>query len=91
MKSSITSAFSRIRAVWGVLTAERCVVITYDPKQPANTLGYIYLCAPCQEVPDRLASATLVAKEWDKIDSTEGQDDALRQANEILARSRSYC
>jgi hypothetical protein len=92
MKFSISFAASRIRAAWGVLTAKRCVVITYDPKLPVNTLGHIFLCAPCQELPDRLANATLIAAEWDNLDSQEGQQDALRQANEILNISpRSYC
>ena len=80
---------SRLRAAWAVLTAERCVVVTYDPKSPASTLGNMYLCAPCQEIPERLVNAALVANEWDMIDSREGQWDALRQANEIL--DRTYC
>lgn len=90
MNFNIKYAASRIRAAWGVLTAERCVVITYDPMSPVNTLGCIYICAPSQEVPERLANAAIVASEWDKIDSCEGQQDALRQANEILTSS-SYC
>jgi hypothetical protein len=89
MTFNLTSVASRIRAAWGVLTADRSVVITYESTSPVTTLGHIYLCAPCQEVPDRLFNASLIASEWDKIDSCEGQQDALRQANEILAKS--YC
>lgn len=91
MKTQALFAASRLRAAWAVLTAERCVVVTYDPHKPATFLGNIYLCAPSHEVPERLANATLVAVEWDKIDSDEGQQDALRQASEILACSRSHC
>jgi hypothetical protein len=87
MKLNIFFAASRIRAAWAVLTSERCVVLTYDPNKPANMLGNIYLCALSQEVPERLANATLIAVEWDKMDSCSGQEDALRQANDILVRS----
>jgi hypothetical protein len=91
MKAQVLFAASRLRAAWGVLTAERCVVVTYDPSKPPTSLGNIYLCAPCQEVPERLANATLVTLEWDKMDSEEGQQDALRQASKILDCSRSPC
>lgn len=89
MTFTLIYAVTRLRAAWAVLTAERCVVITYDPKSPVNALGHMYLCAPSQEIPERLINAALVADEWDKIDSREGQTDALRQANEIL--DTSYC
>ena len=83
---------ARIRAAWGVLTAGRYVVITYDPNKPVNMLDHVYLCAPFQEVPDRLAMATVAAIEWDNIDNQEGQQDALNQATEILSRSaRLHC
>jgi hypothetical protein len=91
MKSTINFAASRIRAAWGVLTSSRCVVITYDPEKPVNTLDHIFLCAPSQEVPDRLANATLIAVEWNNIDDKEKQEDALRQANAILACPSKYC
>ena len=78
---------ARIRAAWGVLTAGRYVVITYDPDKPVDTLDHVYLCAPSQELPDRLAAATVAAIEWDKVDSQQGQQDALNQATAILSRS----
>lgn len=76
---------ARLRAAWAVLRAKRVVVLTYDPIQPAHVLGELHIsnCHP-SELAERLANACLVAHEWDKIDSYEGQYDALRAAREIL-------
>ena len=82
--SHLNTAASRLRAAWAVLTAKRCIVLTYDPAMPPETLGQLHLCGPCQEAPARLANAARVAKTWDEIDSEEGQWNALRRANEIL-------
>lgn len=74
---------SRLRAAWEVLSAGRYVVVTYDPKQPTNVLGTIYLGAPCQEVPGRLAAATMAAVL--RNESLQGQEATLALARQLYA------
>ena len=76
---------ARVRAAWAVMWAERAVVLTYNPRMPANRLGELHTgMALPQELPERLANACLIAVECNKIDSEEGQWNALRRAREIL-------
>lgn len=84
MKRAFNLVICRLRAVWGVLTARRCVVVTYDPRQPVNRLGEVYLCGPCQEMPGRLAAATAITLHWDSLDSTEGQQAALELGRKLF-------
>jgi hypothetical protein len=80
---------ARLRGARAVVFSRRCVVVTYDEQKPANVLGEIHLCgAASWELPERLANACLVAVEYDKIDSQQGQDEALKFANELLNRPR---
>lgn len=76
---------ARLRAAWAIMRAERAVVVTYNPRQPANILGEIHtgLAVP-DELPMRLYNAALVAAQYDKMDSEEGQWNALRRAREVL-------
>lgn len=76
---------ARLRAAWAIMRAERAVVVTFNPNRPPNMLGEIHtgLAVP-DELPMRLYNAALVAADYDKIDSEEGQWNALRRARELL-------
>lgn len=79
----------KFRGIGAILNARRCIVLTYDERNPPTLLGEIHFCgAPSWEIPERLANACLVAVEYDKLVTQEGQDEALKIANEILMRPR---
>lgn len=87
MKNWLTIALGRLRASWGVLTARRYIIVTYDPKQPPNVLGTIYLGAPCQEAPARLAAATMATVLRHETLLVQGQESALELARQVLAQA----
>lgn len=89
MRSWLTILLGRLRAAGAVLAARRYVVVTYDAKQPPNVLDTIYLGAPTQEAPERLAAATLATVLRNEQELVLGQEAALTLAREVLARAEN--